>query len=618
MPYQSIGDYGVIGNMRTAALVGKNGSVDWLCFPRFDSPSIFGALLDDQKGGRFRIAPAEPGAVSEQYYLPDTNVLLTRFMSAAGAFEITDFMPLSPSLSDEDCRVVRRVTATRGAMKIHLDCEPACNYGRDAHEVEVGSHGVVFRSPKLSVALASDIPLKRHRQGVMAEFTLQVDQTAAFVLHAVAEREYNEHMLVEEGLSLLDRTIDYWRQWISKCTYVGRWREMVHRSALTLELLVYEPTGAVVAAPTCSLPESIGGERNWDYRYSWMRDAAFTVYALLRIGLGDEADRFMSWISSLCREAKRGALLQTMYGIDGRRRLSEETLDHWEGYKGSKPVRVGNAAYKQLQLDIYGEVMDSVYIYNKYRNPISSMFWNDLRRLAGWVSENWNRQDCGIWEVRGQRRHFVYSKIMCWVALDRALRIAQKRSLPAEYVRWTRIRDQIYEQILQHGWNERRQAFVQSFGAKALDASDLIMPLVFFLAANDPRMIKTIEAISQSTAKGGLLDDGIVRRYNVAETKDGLKGEEGGFSMCIFWLVEAMTRAGRSDPVFLERAYMLFQRMLTRANHLGLYSEELSITGEPLGNMPQALAHLAFISAAVNLDRALDERSSTFSWGSGE
>jgi GH15 family glucan-1,4-alpha-glucosidase len=618
MSYQPIGNYGIIGNMRTAALVGKNGSIDWLCFPRFDSPSIFGAILDDRKGGRFQITPAAPGSVTEQYYLPDTNILLTRFVSPDGAAEITDFMPLLLSLSDEDCSLVRRVTVTRGSMKLRMECIPACNYGRDAHQTMVGSRGATFHTPGLSLGLASDIPLKRQGNAVCAEFTLRADQTLTFVLHGVAETGSIKHMSVEEGLSLLEATVEYWRQWIAKCTYRGRWREMVHRSALTLELMVYEPTGAIVAAPTCSLPERIGGERNWDYRYSWMRDAAFTVYALLRIGLPDEADRFMSWIESLCREARRGAPLQTLYGIDGRRRLSEETLDHWEGYNGSSPVRVGNAAYRQLQLDIYGEVMDAAYIYNKYRNPISSELWSDLRRIADWVAENWTRQDCGIWEVRGPRRHFVYSKVMCWVALDRALRLATKRSLPGDYSRWRRVRDRIYDEILEHGWSGRRQAFVQSYGSTALDASNLIMPLVFFMAPCDPRMIKTIVATTQPAGQGGLLEDGMVRRYNVAEAKDGLRGEEGAFNMCTFWLVEALTRAGRSQPDLLRRAHALFQKMLMRSNHLGLYSEEVGVAGEPLGNMPQALAHLAFISAAVNLDRALEPHAGTQSWGSGE
>ncbi|MGH9446289.1 MAG: glycoside hydrolase family 15 protein, partial [Terriglobia bacterium] len=405
----------------------------------------------------------------------------------------------------------------------------------------------------------------------------------------------------------LEDTVEYWRRWILKCDYRGRWREMVHRSALMLELLVYEPTGAVVAAVTSSLPEEVGGERNWDYRYSWMRDSAFTVYALSRIGLVDEADRFMSWIESLIGETKQGAILQTVYGIDGRRDLPEESLDHWEGYKGSRPVRIGNAAHQQLQLDIFGEVLDAAYLYNKYRNPISSDLWNDLRRLADWVAENWRRQDCGIWEVRGARRNFVYSKVMCWVALDRALRIAMKRSLPADYDRWMKSRDQIYQEILEQGWNKQRRAFVQSFGGASLDASNLVMPMVFFMAPDDPKMLKTLEAVCQTGSQGGLLEDGMVRRYDTVQTADGLRGGEGSFNMCTFWLVEALTRAGRLEPAFLQRAVWLFQKMLMRANHLGLYSEETGITGEPLGNVPQALAHLAFISAAVNLDRTLDE-----------
>ncbi len=606
MPYQPIGDYGVIGNMRTAALVGKNGSIDWLCFPRFDSPSIFGAILDDRKGGRFKVAPAVSGSSAEQYYLSDTNVLVTRFVSPEGAVEMTDFMPLEPP-SKDDCRLIRRITATRGSMKLRMECHPAPNYGRDACRIEINRQSTVFRSEALSLGLASDVPLKESGGGVGSEFTLQAGQTLTFVLHGATESAYDGHISVEESLSFLEETVDYWRRWIAKCSYRGRWREMVHRSALTLELLVYEPTGAVVAAATSSLPEEIGGERNWDYRYSWMRDSAFTVYALLRIGLVDEADRFMSWIESLCAEMKQGVMLQTVYGIDGRRDLTESLLDHWEGYRGSRPVRIGNAAHQQLQLDIFGEVMDAAYLYNKYRNPISSDLWNDLRQLADWVAQNWQQQDCGIWEVRAARQHFVYSKVMCWVALDRALRIARKRSLPADHQCWIKARDQIYEAVLEQGWSKERSAFVQYFGGTTLDASNLVMPMVFFMAPNDPKMLKTLEAICRRAPEGGLLEDGMVRRYDTGQTVDGLRGGEGSFNMCTFWLVEALTRAGRSDPAFLRQALWLFQRMLMRANHLGLYSEETGIMGEPLGNVPQALAHLAFISAAVNLDRALAE-----------
>jgi GH15 family glucan-1,4-alpha-glucosidase len=401
------------------------------------------------------------------------------------------------------------------------------------------------------------------------------------------------------------RTVEYWLRWISKCTYTGRWREMVHRSALALTLLTYEPTGAIVAAPTCSLPEAIGSGRNWDYRYTWIRDAAFTLYGLLRIGLTEEAARFMDWIDARCHEPNPDGSLQIMYGIDGRHVLTEETLDHLEGYKGSRPVRIGNDAYTQLQLDIYGELMDSVYLYNKYGSPISSELWSELRRLINWISNNWRREDEGIWETRAGRRHFVYSKLMSWVAVDRGLRLADKRSFPADWEKWLKVRDQIYEEIMAMGWSPTRQAFVQYYGSEALDASNLMMPLVFFLAPSDPKMLKTIDAINKPPERGGLVSNSLVYRYNRKEVSDGLEGVEGTFNLCTFWLVEALTRAGRVDKTRLDEARLIFERMLGYANHLGLYAEETGPSGEALGNFPQAFTHLALISAAVNLDAAL-------------
>ncbi|MBO0862706.1 MAG: glycoside hydrolase family 15 protein, partial [Chloracidobacterium sp.] len=405
------------------------------------------------------------------------------------------------------------------------------------------------------------------------------------------------------------RTVAYWLSWISKCTYTGRWREMVHRSALALKLLTYGPTGAIVAAPTCSLPEAIGGSRNWDYRYTWIRDAAFTLYGLLRIGLTEEAASFMDWIDARCHELNPNGSLQVMYGIDGRHMLDEEILDHLEGYKGSRPVRIGNAAYNQLQLDIYGELMDSVYLYNKYGSPISSELWSDLRRLINWISDNWDLEDEGVWETRAGRRHFVYSKLMSWVAVDRGLRLADKRSFPADREKWYMVRDQIYEDIMAKGWSPTRQAFVQYYGSDSLDASNLIMPLVFFLAPSDPRMLKTIDAIIQSPEKGGLFSNSLVYRYDEKEMRDGLEGVEGTFNICTFWLVEALTRAGRLDKKRLIDARLIFERMLGYANHLGLYGEETGPSGEVLGNFPQAFTHLSLISAAYNLDRTLDGRS---------
>ncbi|HTB78550.1 MAG TPA: glycoside hydrolase family 15 protein, partial [Polyangiaceae bacterium] len=369
----------------------------------------------------------------------------------------------------------------------------------------------------------------------------------------------------------------------------------------------FEPTGAIVAAPTCSLPEEVGGGRNWDYRYTWMRDAAFTLYALLRIGFTEETARFMDWLEARCRDCGGNHPLQIVYGIDGRRDLKESTLDHLAGYRDSRPVRIGNDAHEQLQLDIYGELMDSIYLFNKYGAPISYSLWGQLRYLLNWVCGNWRREDEGIWETRGGRRNFVYSKLMCWVALDRGLRLAEKRSFPADRDRWLGERDAIYEEIMTRGWSDRRRSFVQRYDNEAIDASNLIMPLVFFLSPIDPRMVDMLTAVGRSPREGGLLSGGLVYRYDNERPDDGLVGREGTFNMCTFWLVEALTRAGRFDRRKLEEAQLLFERMLGFANHLGLYAEQTSGAGEALGNYPQALTHLSLISAAYSLDRALNE-----------
>jgi GH15 family glucan-1,4-alpha-glucosidase len=383
---------------------------------------------------------------------------------------------------------------------------------------------------------------------------------------------------------------------------------MVYRSALVLKLLTFDRTGAIVAAPTCALPEQVGGARNWDYRYTWIRDAAFTLYGLLRIGFTEEAEKFMTFLEARCHELNPDGSLQIMYGIDGRHRLVEEQVEHLDGYRGSRPVRVGNDAYGQLQLDIYGELLDSVYLYNKYGSPISYDLWVSLRRLVNWVCDNWSREDEGIWESRGGRRHYLYSKLMCWVAIDRGLRLADKRSFPADRDRWLRVRDDIYEEIMDRGWSDKHQAFMQAYESDTLDASNLVMPLVFFLSPTDPRMLKTLDAINRAPEDGGLVANNLVYRYNLLSSPDGLEGEEGTFNICTFWLVEALTRAGRSDRTRLDEARLMFERMLGYANHLGLFGEETSTSGEALGNFPQAFTHLALISAAFNLDRALGTR----------
>jgi GH15 family glucan-1,4-alpha-glucosidase len=606
MPYNPIENYGLIGNMRTAALVGLDGSIDWYCVPHFDSPSVFAAILDDEKGGRFRIQPGARTQTTKQFYWPETNVLVTRFLSPDGVGQIIDYMPVGDGIPRGAHPLIRRVQVVRGAMKFHLECRPAFDYAREPHETAVGDNGAAFHAKSLSLGLSTRVPLRADDGGVTAEFTLHEDEAATFVLHRLEPGTACRPVLPERELhDLQQRTIAYWHAWLSKSTYHGRWREMVYRSALVLKLMTFEPTGAIVAAPTCGLPEGIGGHRNWDYRYTWIRDAAFTLYALLRIGFTDEASRFVSFLEARTHELGEDGSLQVMYGIDGRHELTETTLDHLDGYKGSRPVRIGNGAYNQLQLDIYGELMDSIYLYNKYGTQISYHLWAELRRMMEWLGDNWQRKDDGIWETRGGRQHFVYSKIMSWVAFDRALRLAEKRSFPADWSRWLQARDRIYEEIMEKGWNDRRHAMVQHYGSDTLDASTLIMPLVFFLAPNDPIMLKTLDAIRQPPDKGGLVSDNLVYRYNVSTTDDGLSGTEGTFNICSFWLVEALTRAGRVDAARLADARVIFEQTVGYANHLGLFAEQTGPCGEALGNFPQAFTHLSLISAAFNLDRAL-------------
>ncbi len=608
MPYQPIENYGLIGNLRTAALVGMDGSIDWLCLPHFDSPSVFAAILDDEKGGRFQIAPPGDGFRRKQHYWPNTNILITRFLHADGVGVVEDYMPVGGAGGPLADLLVRRVRAVHGQIPFRLACRPAFDYARAKHVTTVDGQSARFDGPALSLRLAASVPLKRDGDGVTADFTLTDGQSATFILRQIDPGRDNGHCPgTGETEARFRETVAYWQRWLSHCTYQGRWREVVQRSALALKLMTFEPTGALVAAPTTSLPEGVGGVRNWDYRYTWLRDASFTLYALMRIGFTEEASRFMDWLAARWHEdtSHSDGPLQLMYGIDGRAKLDEFELPHLEGYRGSRPVRIGNGAHGQLQLDIYGELMDSVYLFNKYGAPVGYDGWRDLRRLVDWVADNWSRADEGIWEVRGGRRDFVYSRCMCWVALDRGLRLADKRSFPADRGRWLRVRDEIYEDVMRHGWNPQRRAFVQAYGSNALDASILLMPLVFFTAPNDPRMLATVDAIRKPLAQGGLSAAGLVYRYDPREAPDGLPGTEGTFNMCSFWLVEALTRAGRTDPRRLEEARLLFEEMLGYANHLGLYAEQTGPSGEALGNFPQAFTHLALISAAFNLDRTL-------------
>ncbi len=605
--YQPIEHYGLIGNMRTGALVGMDGSIDWLCLPHFDSPSVFAAILDAKNGGRFRIAPVFDQGRQRQFYWPGTNILVTRFLHPDGVAELDDFMPLGEFGTQGDA-LIRRVRVVRGTLPFRLECRPAFDYARAPHEVCLIEHGARFETPSLNLGLAASIPLRCEDQGVSADFTLREGEHATFVLRPIASgKEHGPVPGAGQSEALFRATVAYWRRWLSSCTYKGRWREMVERSALALKLLSFEPTGAIVAAPTTSLPESIGGERNWDYRYTWIRDSSFTLYSLERIGFNREVTKFKEWLAGRWHETGNPDTgpLQPIYGIDGRAELTEQILDHLEGYRGSRPVRIGNGAHQQLQLDIYGGLLDAVYLHNKHVEHLGDDGWRHLRCMLGWLCDNWRRDDRSIWEVRGQPRAFVYSKMMCWVALDRGLRLANHRGFPADRARWIKERDEIYEDVMARGWNQLRQSFVQAYGSDSLDASCLLMPLVFFMSPNDDRMKKTLDAVRASVLAGGLSANGLVYRYNPAEAPDGLRGGEGTFNMCSFWMVDALTRAAGTDPQRLEDARLLFEQMLGYANHLGLYAEQTGLSGEALGNFPQAFTHLGLISAACSLDEAL-------------
>ncbi|HKP44942.1 glycoside hydrolase family 15 protein [Mycobacterium sp.] len=595
--YLPIAEHGLIGDLYTVALVGTDGTIDWYCCPRFDSPSVFAAILDADRGGLFRIWPDCEGWSSKQLYLPDTNILITRFLMPDGVGEVQDFMPPRTAEPAYRHRIVRRVVAVRGHVRFVVDVAPRFDYARAHHEVALTEHGALFRSPALGLSLSTRCPLEVvNPHDVRAHFAVRAGETATFVLDCVEPGEMPVTYSDADVAAEFDATVAFWRGWLSRSRYSGRWREMVHRSALTLKLLTYAPTGAIVAAPTTSLPEHLGGVRNWDYRYTWMRDAAFTLYALLTLGFTEEAGAFMNWLQRRFRYADHeSGPLQIMYGIDGREDLPEEVLTHLEGYRGSAPVRIGNGAATQLQLDIYGELMDSIYLCNKFGLPIYYDGWMDLTHSLEWLMDHWDQPDEGIWEARGGRRNYTYSRLMSWVAVERAIRIARQRGLPADITRWSEVRDRIYNQIMERGWNPRRRAFVQHYDCDMLDASLLLMPLCKFIAPTDPRWISTLDAITAE-----LVSDSLVYRYNVHGSPDGLEGEEATFSTCSFWWVEALARAGR-----LDEARLAFEKMLTYANHVGLYSEEIGPTGEQLGNFPQALTHLALISAAYNLDRQL-------------
>jgi len=605
--YPNISEHGLIGDLQTAALVCSNGTVDWFCCPRFDSPSVFASILDADKGGHFRISPDRDDYVSRQLYLPETTVLVTRFLTPDGVGEVYDFMPVAGKQATTRHRLVRQVRVVRGTMRFNIDVQPRFDYARATHQVQVTDDGAAFipagnvGQPGLTLHLAGSAhllgaPLSRAGDGVSATITLKAGQAWG----AVLESDGGQPQRLQDGdiTGLLQDTTAFWRGWLLKSTYRGRWREMVARSAMTLKLMQYAPSGALVAAPTAALPEQVGGERNWDYRFTWIRDGSFSVYALLGLGFTEEAAAFTDWLRDRASEqaGSSSGPLKIMYRVDGSSDLTEETLPHLEGWRGSRPVRIGNGAADQLQLDIYGEAMDALYLASRNGVQLTHQSWREIANFIDWLCEHWDQPDEGIWETRGGRQDFLYGRIQTWVAFDRAVRMASTRGRPANINRWTTERDAVYNEVFGRGWNQKVSAFTQHYGSDVLDSALLMMPLQGFIAPQDPMWLDTLRAIDST-----LVSDSLVYRYDPAASPDGLAGNEGTFSLCTFWYAEALARAGR-----LEEAQLVFEKMHTYANPLGLYSEEIGATGEQLGNFPQAFSHLALITAAVNLDYQLD------------
>ena len=597
--YRPIENYGVIGDLNTVALVGLDGSIDFLCFPDFDSPTVFASILDYRKGGYFKIAPVEDRSRHKQLYLPDTNVLLTRFLQPNGVGEITDFMPVESQYVGKE--LVRMVTCVQGSLDFRMECRPRFDYARAKHSVTAANDcEYVFASEgddQQKLSLVSTIPMQQEGGDATATFTLSAGETVIFKLEYITVDTVSKpDALPDFARKSLFDTINFWKTWIGKSRYKGRWAEIVHRSALVLKLLISQKHGSMVAAPTFGLPEEIGGERNWDYRYTWIRDASFTVFTLLKLGYEKEAREFMKWVEQQCNDIDKVGNLSLMYGIDGRKDLFESELTHLEGYRKSYPVRIGNGAYDQVQLDIYGELLDSVYLYDKHGEPISYDFWLDISRQVDWVCNHWQQDDQGIWEVRGGRKEFLYSRMMCWVAIDRGMKIATRHSFPRP-PRWREERDKIFHSIHRDFWNDKLKAFVQYKGAETVDAATLLMPIIRFISPQDPKWLSTLEQIEKI-----LVSDSLVYRYRTDQKLDGLKGGEGTFSMCTFWYVECLAKAGH-----LNKARLIFEKMLAYANHLGLYAEQLGIQGEHLGNFPQAFTHLGLITAALSLDAQFND-----------
>jgi GH15 family glucan-1,4-alpha-glucosidase len=581
-------DYGIIGDLHTTALVGINGSIDWLCLPRFDSDACFARLLGDDRNGCWRIAPTSEVREARHRYRGPTLILETEFETASGLVRLLDFMP-----PDGDRRrVVRIVEGVSGSVELQMALRVRFDYGRTIPWVRhAAGGGIIAIAGPNGVVLHTDVPTHGEDFTTASRFTVRAGQKATFVLtwylsHEATPPEPNAERL-------LAATERYWTTWSSRCTYRGQWREPVLRSLITLKALTYAPTGGIVAAATTSLPEQLGGVRNWDYRFCWLRDATFTLYSLMEAGYTDEARSWSDWL--LRAVAGHPSQLQIMYGVAGERSLPELELRYLAGYENSRPVRVGNAAAEQFQLDVYGEVLDALYLARKMGIQMGDDAWNLQRSLVAFVARHWMEPDEGIWEIRGPRRHFTHSKIMAWVAMDRAVKSVEEFGLPGELEAWRSVRDAIHEDVCAKGYNEARGAFTQFYGGDPLDASVLMLPLVGFLPANDPRVVSTVEGIQRE-----LVTDGFVMRYRPDESEsiDGLPPGEGSFLPCSFWLVDCLHLLGRTDE-----ARALFERLLAARTPLGLLAEEYDTRyGRLVGNIPQAFSHVGLINTAQNLE----------------
>lgn len=604
--YPPIDEHGIVGDLQTAALVAADGTIDWWCAPRFDSPSVFASLLDSEKGGHCSLAveTTDSAVTIRQLYLPDTAVLLTRFSGPDGVGEVADFMePIGGTEPAARHRLVRVARVVRGRLTFTLACRPRFDYARATHTLDlVDERTAVFHSDTADLHVQSTDPIALDADGVdiTARFTLSSGERAAVVLTtAPAGTAVSPAPEWASIAHEFDRCRLFWQTWLRSSTYRGRWRDMVNRSAITLKLLTYAPSGAPIAAATMGLPEQIGGERNWDYRYTWIRDASLSVRALTDLGFTEEAYAFRNWLRDRVDAGgtASGEPLQIMYRVDGDPQLEEVTLTHLEGYQGSAPVRLGNGAADQIQLDIYGEAADALA---QSTGMAAIAGWRTFTGLIDWLADNWDRPDEGIWETRGGRQEFTYSRLMTWVAFDRSIRMATEHARPADLARWTAERDAVFRQIIERGWSEKRGAFVQHYTTEVLDASLLLMPRMGFLSPRDPMWLSTLDAMDKE-----LVSDSLVYRYDPEASPDGLRGTEGTFNLCSFHYVEALARSGRP-----QQARYAFDKMLTYANHVGLFAEEIGPSGEQLGNFPQAFTHLALIAAAIALDEELDRAES--------